>query len=111
MLIVLALILIPSAVVFFVALLGNFISFGNRYANAAVSAVLSMIIVGLACWFWGIKAVLVFTLATGAVVFIADIVSNLITFTNRFGNALAKTMLFAVPFGVFVYSMSPMLAE
>ncbi len=113
MLLPVLMVLISTAAVFIAALLGNLISFDSRYTNALASAVLSMVIVGLACWFWAIsfKPAFVAALATGGVVFVTDIVSNLITFTNRFANALAKAIVFAVPFAVFVYYMSPLLAD
>lgn len=105
-------VLIPSAVVLIVALLGNLISFDNRYINALVSAAVSSIAVVGFTTYWtnlAFKGMIILAVFTVIVVFIADIISNWITFTNRFANAVVKAAVFAVPFAGVVYYLSPLM--
>jgi hypothetical protein len=106
-------VLIPTAVVFVMALLGNLISFDNRLVNALVSAAVSAaVVVGLAAYFareFPLKSAVLLALFTACVVFLADVIVNRITFTGRFVNALAKAAVFAVPFAGFIYYMYPLI--
>jgi hypothetical protein len=104
------LVLIPTVGVFVVALLGNLLSFGNRFVNALATAV----ILGLAWVAWvfvtqstypGIRVVFLAVF----VVFIADLIGNLITFKSRFTNALATAAVFAVLFAVTLYALFMLL--
>jgi uncharacterized membrane protein (DUF485 family) len=105
--------LIPIAVVFVMALLGNLISFDNRLVNALVSAVItSAVIVGIAVFTarqFPLKSAILLALVTGGVAFLADIIVNRITFTGRFVNALAKAAVFGVPLAGLVYYLYPVL--
>jgi hypothetical protein len=107
------LVLIPTAVVLITALLGNLISFDNRYINALVSAaVSSVVVVGFTAYAarsLPLKSVILLALAIACAVFVADLIGNWITFTNRLVNALAKAAVFAVPFSGFIYYLSPVL--
>ena len=103
-----SLVLIPAVLVFVVALLGNLVSFDNRPVNALVTAV----IVALIWEVWALTthsvepSIVSVILAAGAV-FIADLIGNAITFTNRYTNALATAVVFVVIFlgGFYVLAM------
>jgi len=106
------LVLIPAAVGLILALLGNLISFDNRYINALVSAAVSSIAVAVGTIYWThltFKGMIILALFTGGVVFIAGLICNWITFKNRFANAIAKAVVFAVPFAGVVYYLYPLL--
>jgi len=105
-----------AGVLFVIALLGNMLSFSNRFVNALVTAIVFAIayaaiytlvdrsmlppeVAAMSQERWlqmvGMAAVLVFVI---------DIVANVLTFSNRFTNALMAAILFAVLFGVTLYA-------
>jgi hypothetical protein len=94
-------ILMQSGVVFVLAYFANLISFGGRFTNALVTAIIAAIA----------AAALIFvvfgesTLATedswrviavvAAAVFVADLIANILTFSSRFLNAIVTAAVFA----------------
>ena len=108
-------VLVGSGLLFAIAYLGNALSFSNRFVNALVTAVI----------FGVIYAVLAYTvdktllppefqevsretwlqmiLMAAALVFMLDLVANLISFSNRFVSALVTALLFAALFGLGIY--------
>jgi hypothetical protein len=107
------LVLIPTAVVFVMALLGNLISFDNRLINALVSAaVTSAAIAGIVAYTardFPLKSTVLLALFAGGVAFLADVIVNQITFTGRFVNAFAKAAVFGVPFAGLIYYLYPVI--
>jgi hypothetical protein len=101
--------LIPTAVVFVIALLGNLISFDNRLINAlATAAVSAAVVIGIAAYTtreMPFKSYVVLALAGGGVAFLADVIANRIAFTGRFVNALVTAAVFGVPFAGLIYYM------
>jgi xanthine/uracil permease len=104
---------IAAGVVFVVALLGNILSFSNRFVNALVTAILfGAIFGGLAYvtkvgpppgaqsqflppeYLW-----LELVLVASAVVFVVDLIGNILSFSNRFLSAIVTAIVFAVIFG------------
>jgi len=108
---------VGAGVLFVIAYLGNRLSFSNRFVNALVTAIV----------FAAIYAVLAYTVDTtmlppelqdanrqtwlqmilmsAALVFVIDLVANMISFSNRLTSALVTAVLFALLFGLAVYSM------
>lgn len=109
-------VLAGAGVLFFIAYIGNLLSFSNRFINALVTAIVfALIYAGIFylvdqtmlppeiknmsqdTWLRliGMSAVLVFIL---------DFVANLLSFSNRFVNALVTAVLFALLFGALMYT-------
>ncbi len=109
-------ILIGAGILFVIGYIGNMLSFSNRFMNALVTAVVFALVYGALYfvidqaalsaevgamsqqqWFKmvGISAVLVF---------IIDLVANMIAFNSRFTNALMTAIVFAVLFGGLMYA-------
>jgi hypothetical protein len=105
--------LIAAAVVFVVALIGNVLTFSNRFMNALATAVLFGVIFGglafvtkagpppgatpqfLPAEYLWLELVLI----AAAVVFVVDLVGNVLSFSNRFLSAIVTALVFAVVFG------------
>ncbi len=109
-------ILAGAGVLFVIAYIGNFISFSNRFANALVTAVVfALIYAGL---YYVIDQAMLppevramsqetwlrMILMSAAVVFVLDLLANVLSFSSRLGNALVTALLFAVLLGVLVYT-------
>ncbi|MGI9479305.1 MAG: hypothetical protein ACR2PI_21565 [Hyphomicrobiaceae bacterium] len=109
-------ILVGAGILFVIGYIGNMLSFSNRFMNALVTAVVFALVYGALYfvidqaalsaevgalsqeqWFKmvGISAVLVF---------IIDLVANMIAFNSRFTNALMTAIVFAVLFGGLMYA-------
>lgn len=107
---------IATAVVFVVGLIGNVLSFSNRFVNALVTAIVfAAIFGGLAYLSKGQAqpapvhflpaeyAWLELVLIAAGVVFVVDLIGNVLSFSNRFVNALVSAIVFAVIFGGLTY--------
>lgn len=109
-------VLIAAAILFVIGLIGNFLSFSNRFVNALVTAVVFALIYGAlyfvvdpslmktqagvvsqAQWFQMVG------IAAG-VVFVVDLIANILSFQSRVGNALMTAVVFAVLFGGLMYA-------
>lgn len=109
-------ILVGAGILFVIGYVGNMLSFSNRFMNALITAVVFALIYGALYfvidqtalsaevgvvsqeqWFKmvGISAVLVF---------IIDLVANMLAFNSRFTNALMTAIVFAVLFGGLMYA-------
>lgn len=108
--------LVGAAVVFVVAYIGNLLSFSNRFVNALVTAIVfAAIYAGI--YFAVDRAVLppevrnlsqeawikMIAIAAG-LVFVIDLVGNMLSFSNRFLNALVTALVFAALFGGLMYA-------
>lgn len=109
-------VLIGAGILFVIGYIGNMLSFSNRFMNALVTAVVFAVIYG-ALYFVIDKAVL--SEQVGAVsqeqwfkmvgisailVFVIDLVANMLAFNNRFVNALMTALVFAVVFIGLMYA-------
>ena len=109
-------VLVGAGILFVIGYIGNMLSFSSRFMNALVTAIVFALIYGALYfvidqaalsaevgamsqeqWFKmvGISAVLVF---------IIDLVANMIAFDSRFVNALMTAVVFAVLFGGLMYA-------
>lgn len=109
-------VLVGAGIVFVIALLGNVLSFSNRFVNALVTAVLFALFYGALAY--GIDKTMlpadlqsasqetwIQMIAMGAaLVFVLDLVANMISFGNRVVSALVTAVLFAILFGLAVYA-------
>ncbi|OYW55021.1 MAG: hypothetical protein B7Y80_08890 [Hyphomicrobium sp. 32-62-53] len=109
-------VLVGAGIVFVIALLGNVLSFSSRFINALVTAVIFAVFYGALAY--GIDKTMlpaelqtasqetwIQMIAMGAIlVFVLDLVANMISFGNRFVSALVTAVLFAILFGLAVYS-------
>jgi len=109
-------VLIAAGVVFVVGLIGNVLSFSNRFVNALVTAIVFAVIFGAlsfvaktevppspveflpADYSW-LQPVLI----AAAVVFVIDLIGNILSFSNRFVNALVTAIVFLLIFGGLTY--------
>jgi hypothetical protein len=109
-------VLIAAGVVFVVGLIGNVLTFSNRFVNALVTAVVyAAIFAGLIVganvpapaspvhYLPAEHAWLELVLIGAAIVFAVDLVGNALSFSNRFVNALVTAIVFAVIFGGLTY--------
>lgn len=112
----LTMILYGSAILFVVGYIGNVLSFSNRFMNALVTAILFAAIYGALFYFADpaelrskvgpmSQAEMLKTVGMAAVlVFIIDLVANMLAFNSRFVNALMTAVVFAVLFGGLMYA-------
>ncbi len=109
-------VLIAAAVVFVIGLIGNALSFSSRVGNALVTAIVFAVIFGVlyhlseaevppspveflpADYRW-LQPILI----AAAVVFVIDLIGNLLSFSSRFGNAIVTALVFLVIFGGLTY--------
>ncbi|WP_291177969.1 hypothetical protein [Hyphomicrobium sp.] len=109
-------VLIAAGVVFVVGLIGNVLSFSNRFVNALVTAIVFAVIFGALTYvartevpaspveflpadFAWLQPVLI----AAAVVFVIDLIGNLLSFSSRFVNALVTAIVFLIIFGGLTY--------
>ncbi len=104
-----------AAILFVIGFIGNLLSFSSRFVNALVTAIVFAVVYGALVYFidpaslpadmpkisqqqWiqiiGMASVLVFVI---------DFIANMLTFSNRFWNALMTAIVFAVLFGGLIY--------
>lgn len=109
-------ILIGAGILFVIGYIGNMLSFSNRFMNALVTAVVFAVIYG-ALYFVIDKATLSTEVGamsqqqwfrmvgvSAVLVFIIDLVANMLAFNNRFVNALMTAVVFAVLFAGLMYA-------
>ncbi len=109
-------VLIAAGVVFVVGLIGNVLSFSNRFVNALVTAIVFAVIFGVLTFLSKAQAPaspvhflppdyswLEPVLIASAVVFVVDLIGNVLSFSNRFVNALVTAIVFAAIFGGLTY--------
>lgn len=104
-----------AAVLFVIAYIGNVLTFSNRFVNALVTAV----IFGLvnAALFYAIDMATLpdnlqelsqqtwfqMVLLSAGLVFVIDLVANMLSFSSRFASALMTAIVFAVLYGALFY--------
>lgn len=109
-------VLIAAAVVFVIGLIGNILSFSNRFVNALVTAIVYVAVfagvifaskieapISPVHFLPGEYAWLELVLIGGAVLFVIDLIGNTLSFSNRFVNALVTAIVFAIVFGALTY--------
>jgi hypothetical protein len=109
-------VLISAGVVFVIGLIGNILSFSNRFVNALVTAIVYVAIFAGVIFASKIPAPtapvhflpadyawLELVLIGGAVLFVIDLIGNTLSFSNRFVNALVTAIVFALVFGGLTY--------
>lgn len=107
---------IGAVVLFGIGYIGNLLSFSNRFANALVTAIVFAVIYG-ALYYFIDKSTLPADLQqmsqqtwfqmvgiAAVVVFVIDLIANMISFKSRFTNALMTAIVFAVVFGALMYT-------
>ena len=108
-------ILFGAGILFVIGYIGNLLSFSNRVVNALVTAIVFAVIYG-ALYYFIDKAMLPPDLQqisqqqwiqmiglSAALVFVIDLIANMLTFSSRFVNALATAIVFAVLGGALLY--------
>ncbi|MDX2264884.1 MAG: hypothetical protein NW215_07920 [Hyphomicrobiales bacterium] len=104
--------LIFSGIVFLIAFFGNLLSFGSRFVNAFVTALIAAA-VGVGFVYasgGGMPAVTepsflqALAVAAGAV-FIADLIANMLSFSNRFVSAIVTALVFAGLYAAVLYGV------
>lgn len=107
-------VVIAAAVVFVVALVGNALSFSSRIGNAFLTAVIFAAIFGTLAFVTKVNApaphflpseyaVAELVLIAAAIVFVVDLIGNVLSFSNRFVSALVTAIVFAAIFGGLTY--------
>jgi xanthine/uracil permease len=109
-------VLIAAVVVFVIALIGNILSFSNRFVNAIVTGLVYIAIFAGVIYASNIQAPaspvhflpaeyawLELVLIGGAVLFVIDLIANTLSFSNRFVSAIVTAIVFAIVFGALTY--------
>lgn len=105
-----------AGVLFVIGYVGNLLSFSNRFVNALVTAIVfGVVYAGL--YYVIDRAMLPADIRnmsqetwlrmiaySAALVFVLDLVANMISFSNRLGNALVTAVLFAILLGALMYT-------
>ena len=110
--------LVMAGILFVIGLIGNVLSFSNRFMNALIPAVIFMLVYG-GLFFVALASdqdelreqigalsqeqLLVNIGVAGALVFVIDFVANMLSFQSRFMNALMTSIVFLVLFGAFIF--------
>jgi hypothetical protein len=110
-------ILIGAGILFVIGYIGNMLSFSSRIMNALVTAVVFAGIYG-ALYFvidkaalsaevgvWSQQQWFKFIGISAVMVFVIDLVANMLAFNSRFVNALMTAIVFLVLFGGLMYAM------
>lgn len=108
-------ILVGAGILFGVGYVGNLLSFSNRFVNALVTAIVFAVIYGAMVYFIDRAALppelarlsqqqwMQMILMAAGLVFVIDLVANMLSFSGRFSNALMTAVVFAVVFGAMLY--------
>ena len=108
-------VLVSAGVLFVIGYIGNLISFSNRFMNALVTAIVFAVITGILFYFADqamlppeLQQASLETLYTrigiaAVLVFIIDLIANMLSFSSRLMNALMTAIVFAILFGVLAY--------
>ena len=108
-------VIVMSAVVFVVGLIGNILSFSSRFMNALVTAIIFGLLSGVLFYFMfkgeGMRTIAVSAdmawlepvLVASAIVFVVDLIGNMLSFSNRFVNAIVTAVVFGAIFGGLSY--------
>lgn len=108
-------VVVMSAVVFVVGLIGNILSFSSRFMNALVTAIIFGLLSAVLFFFMfkgnvpktiAVPADLAWlepVIVAAAIVFVVDLIGNMLSFSNRFVNAVVTAVLFGGIFGGLSY--------
>lgn len=116
-------VLVGAGVLFIVALIGNMLTFSNKFVNALVTAIIfAAIYAGL--YFMIDRALLPEDVRnisqeewlqivgmSAVLVFVIDLIANMLSFSNRFISALVTAIVFAVVFGGLMYATGGVPAD
>ena len=115
-------VIVAAVIVFAVDLVGNSIAYGGRLVNAFTTAIVFLLVFAALAYF-GLGKLEVSTdaveiptlflppdylwlepvLIATAIVFVVGLVGNILSFQNRFMNAVATAIIFLVVFGAVTY--------
>jgi hypothetical protein len=110
-------VLVGAGILFFIGYIGNLISFSNRFMNALVTAIVFAIIYGALFYFidrttlppelQNVSQQTLFQMVglSAFLVFVIDLIANMLSFSSRFMNALMTAIVFAVLYGALLYFM------
>jgi hypothetical protein len=125
-------VLTGAVILFIIGYIGNMLSFSNRFVNALVTAIVFAIIYGGILYFLFFsgaelppevkeklekspelrnvsqQAVVQVVAISAALVFVIDLIANMISFKSRLLNALMTAVVFAVLFGIVIYATGGM---
>src|SRR3990170_3655815 len=111
----LAHVLIGAGILFIIAYIGNRITFSNRFVNALVTAIVFAVLFG--AFIFTVDTTLpppelegarqhawvdLIAMAAG-LVFVTDLLANMLSFSSRLMSAFVTAVLFAVLFAFFIY--------
>lgn len=89
--------------VFLIDYVANLISFGNRFISAIVTALVLMAILSGGLFAMGEDIALEPLLMAGGLMFVVALLGNLLSFRNRFLNALLTAVIFMIPYALGLY--------
>jgi hypothetical protein len=125
-------VLTGAVILFVIGYIGNMISFSNRFVNALVTAIVFAVIYGGILYFLFFsnadlppevkeklekspelrnvsqQAVIQVVGISAVLVFVIDLIANMLSFSSRFMNALMTAIVFAVVFGILIYATGGM---
>ena len=108
-------VLLGAGVLFVIAYIGNLLSFSNKIVNALVTAIVFAVIYGGLFYMidrtmlpddlrnMSQETLIQIVGMSALVVFVVDLVANMLSFSNRFMSALVTALLFVALFGALFY--------
>lgn len=108
-------VLVGAGILFVIGYIGNLISFSNRFMNALVTAIVFAVIYGILFYFidratlppelQDVSQETLFQMIgfSAILVFVIDLVANMLSFSSRLMNALMTAIVFAVLYGALLY--------
>jgi hypothetical protein len=109
-------VLVGAGILFVIAYLGNRLTFSNRFVNALVTALVFALFYGALAYTVDTTVLppelkeasrqtwLQMIVVAAALVFVIDLVANMISFSNRLTSALVTAVLFAALFALAIYA-------
>ena len=110
-------VLVGAGILFVIAFIGNLLTFSNKFVNALVTAIVFGLVYG-ALVFTIDRAMLPPELQnvsqqqwlqmvgmSAIMVFVIDLIANMLSFSNRFVSALMTAVVFAIVAGIVFYTM------
>jgi hypothetical protein len=108
-------VLIGASILFIIAYIGNRITFSNRFVNALVTAAIFAVLFGALAFIVDTSippelmearqhAWLDLIVMSAGLVFVIDLVANMLSFSNRLTSAFVTAVMFAVLFAFLIYA-------
>ena len=88
---------------FIIDYFANILSFENRFVSAVVTGLLLIVIIWGTLILIGDDVAMQPLMMAGALMFVVALLGNILSFGNRFTNALVTAIIFIIPFALGLY--------